>query len=106
MAFSSFPWASDTLQIAGSICYVTFMNGNGASLELDAATAHLVDALAKAWGVSKEEAVRRAVTEAQAATIRPDRQGRLQALKELQRRVGLTTEKAMEWEAAIRDGRR
>ncbi len=83
------------------------MNGTGASLELDAATAHLVDTLAQAWGVSKEEAVRRAVSQAQqAASTPPDRQARMEAFRDLQRRVGLTTEKAIEWEAAVRAARR
>lgn len=72
------------------------MNGNGASLELDSATAHLVDALARTWGVSKEEAVRRAVAQAQATSPAPNPQ----------RRVGLTPEKAAEWQDTVYSARR
>ena len=82
------------------------MNGNGASLELDSATDRLVDALARTWGVSKEEAVRRAVAKAQATPPATDRQHRLEAYKELQRQVGLTPEKAAEWQRAIHEARR
>jgi hypothetical protein len=39
------------------------MNGNGSSVSLDPSTLAVVEQLARAWGVSKEEAVRRAVTQ-------------------------------------------
>lgn len=82
------------------------MNGNGATLDLDSATAHLVDALARTWGVSKEEAVRRAVAQAQATSPAPNPQRRLEAFKELQRQVGLTPEKAAEWQNTVYAARR
>ena len=82
------------------------MDGNGASLELDGATAHLVERLAQAWGVSKEEAVRRVVAQAQAASSTVNTQGRLEAFKELQRRLGLTPAKAAEWQNAVHEARR
>jgi hypothetical protein len=82
------------------------MNGNGVSLELDGATAHLLERLAQAWGVSKEEAVRRAVAQAQANSSTVNRQGRLEAFKELQRRLGLTPARAAEWQNAVREARR
>jgi len=50
---------------------------NGTSLKLDSATSHLGDTLAQAWGVSKEEAVRRAVAQAQAVSVAPGHHGRL-----------------------------
>jgi len=83
------------------------MNGNGhnLSLELDASTAQLLEQLARAWGVSKEEAVKRAVTQAEAAPPVKSSE-RLQAFRELQRRLQLTPEKAAAWQAAVRDARR
>jgi hypothetical protein len=82
------------------------MNGNGVSLELDGASARLLERLAQAWGVSKEEAVRRAVAQAQATSSTVSRQGRLEAFKELQRRLGLTPARAAEWQNAVHDARR
>jgi hypothetical protein len=84
------------------------MNGNGQnlSLELDAGTAQLLEQLAHAWGVSKEEAVKRAVTQAEAAPASVKSSERLQAFKELQRRLQLTPEKAAAWQGAVRDARR
>jgi len=82
------------------------MNGNGhTSVELDSATNQVLEQLARAWGVSKEEAVKRAVKQADVtpATAPSDR---LQAFKELQRRLQLTPEKAAAWQAAVREGRR
>ena len=40
------------------------MNGNGSSVLLNPSTLAVVEQLARAWGVSKEEAARRAVTQA------------------------------------------
>jgi hypothetical protein len=84
------------------------MNGNGhtISLELDAGTAQLLEQLARAWGVSKEEAVKRAVSQVEAASATVKTSDRLQAFKELQRRLQLTPEKAASWQAAVRDARR
>jgi predicted transcriptional regulator len=82
------------------------MNGNGTTLELDAATASVLDHLAQTWGVSKEEAVRRAVAEANVATAESAKLHRVEAFKELQRRLQLTPEKAVAWQAAVRDARR
>ena len=82
------------------------MKGNGVSLELDGATAQLLERIAQAWGVSKEEAVRRAVAQAQAASSTVQAQGRLEAFKELQRSLGLTPAKAAEWQNAVYEARR
>ena len=84
------------------------MNGNGnlTSLELDVTTAKLLVRLAQTWGVSEEEAVRRAVEQANATTSTPSREGRLEAFKQLQRSLNLTPAKAAEWQDTIRDARR
>jgi len=82
------------------------MNGNSALLELDATIALLLENLAKAWGVTREEAVRRAVAQAESASLPANKENRLSAFKALQRRVGLTPAKAAEWQNAVRDARR
>jgi hypothetical protein len=81
-------------------------NGNTISLELDAETAELLEHLAQAWGVSQEEAVKRAVIQAEAVPASVNSSDRLQAFKELQRRLQLTPEKAAAWQSSIRDARR
>ena len=81
-------------------------NGGRISLELDPMTSDLLDDLAERWGISKEEAVRRAVEQADVRTGSPNKEGRLAAFKELQRRLGLTPAKAAEWQNTIRDARR
>jgi len=81
-------------------------NGHTTSLELDAVTAGLLVRLAKMWGVSQEEAIRRAVKQANAVTALPNNESRLEAFKALQRNLGLTPVKAAEWQAAVREARR
>jgi hypothetical protein len=81
-------------------------NGGATTLDLDAITANLLEQLAESWGVSEEDAVRRALEQANAATASPIKEGRLEAFKELQRRLGLTPAKAAEWQDAIREARR
>ena len=81
------------------------MNGN-ATLELDPATADLVEHLAHAWGVTREEAVRRAVAQADAASATASKPGRLAVFKELQRRLALTPAKAAVWQTAVHEARR
>lgn len=84
------------------------MNGNDNAffLALDAVTVRLLEQLAKAWGVSEEEAIRRAVEQANAATRSLTQEGWLEAFKELQRSLSLTPAKAAEWQDAIREARR
>jgi hypothetical protein len=84
------------------------LNGNNRplSLELDEITARLLVRLAETWGVSEEEAIRRAVEQANAVTFLPTKEGRLEAFKALQRRLGLTPAKAAEWQYAVREARR
>ena len=80
--------------------------GNKTSLELDANTANLLTQLAETWGVSKEEAVRRAVDQANAGNGSPNKEARLEAFKELQSRLNLTPAKAAEWQNAVHEARR
>jgi hypothetical protein len=75
------------------------------SLELDAATADAVAHLARTWGVSREEAVVRAVKQADTGAS-SDKQGRLQALRKLQDRLELTPAKATEWQNLAHEARR
>ena len=82
------------------------MNGNGSSVSLDPSTLAVVEQLARAWGVSKEEAVRRAVTQADAAPVVAKNSDRLAAFKQLQSRLQLTPEKAAAWQSVVREGRR
>jgi len=82
------------------------MGGNGHTVSLDSSTLEILEQLARSWGVTKEEAMRRAVAQAEArpaSTTKPDR---LQAFKDLQRRLQLTPEKAASWQASVREGRR
>ena len=82
------------------------MNGNGHIVALDSSTFEVVEQLARVWGVSKEEAVKRAVTQAEAVPGSATNLDRLQAFKELQNRLQLTPEKAAAWQASVREGRR
>lgn len=81
-------------------------NGGTTSFELDAITVRLLVRLAERWGVSEDEPVRRAVEQANAATNSSNKEGRLEAFKELQRRLSLTSAKAAEWQDAVREARR
>jgi hypothetical protein len=81
-------------------------NGNTTSLELDAMTARLLVHIAETWGVSAEEAIRRALEQANAKTDSPNKEARLEAFKELQRRLDLSPAKAAEWQEAVREARR
>ncbi len=81
-------------------------NGDALSVELDAMAASLLAHLAEIWGVSEEEAVRRALEQANAGIELPGKESRLHAFKELQRRLGLTSAKAAEWQNTIREIRR
>ena len=55
--------------------------------------------------MSKEEAVRRAVTQADAAPVAAKNSDRLAAFKQLQSRLQLTPEKAAAWQSNVRDDR-
>ena len=71
------------------------------SVEIDAMTANLLGRLAATWGLSLEEALRRAVTEANAENGKQNKKGRLEAF-----RLNLTPAKAAEWQDAVRNARR
>jgi hypothetical protein len=76
------------------------------SLEIDAMTANLLGRLAAKWGISVEEAVRRAITQANAENGSQNKEGRLEVFKELQERLNLTPAKVAEWQDAVRNARR
>ena len=81
-------------------------NGSRILLEVDSMTSDLLNDLAERWGISKEEAVRRAVEQADARIGSPSKEGRLAAFKELQRRLGLPPATAADWQNTIRNARR
>jgi hypothetical protein len=79
------------------------------SLRLDGMTVSLLVHLAEVWGVTEEEAVHRAIGLANAALgplTERETSGRLEAFKELQRSLDLTSAKAQEWQDAVHQARR
>ena len=84
------------------------MNGNDSAhlLEVDALTAQRLARLAEMWGISEEEAVRRAVAQVNNSSTAANKERRLESFKQLQRSLSLTPAKAAEWQDAIRDARR
>ena len=68
---------------------------------LDPQTVHDLERLARRFGTSKSEILRRAVHALARQESTPEDQ-RLQALEELQKRVGLTAEQAEDWAAQVR----
>ena len=81
-------------------------SGNPTAPELDEITDRLLACLAETWGVSKEEALRRALEQADTVTGALNRESRLKKFKALQRSLSLTPAKAAEWQDAIREARR
>jgi hypothetical protein len=77
------------------------------ALELDRPTVQILDVLATQWGVSREDAAKRAIAEAAPpeSEVHSDDAARMHAFRELQRRLNLTPEKAAAWKATIRDAR-
>jgi hypothetical protein len=71
------------------------------TLELDNDTLKTLEALAHSWGLSKEQALRRALDSAQASAMT-----RLEAFDALQKNLKLDAIKAEAWLATIRDVRR
>jgi len=84
------------------------MNGNNKplSLELDEKTASLLVRLAKAWGVSEAEVIRRAVEQANDVPVLSNIESKMEAFKELQRSLSLTPAKAAAWQDAVSGARR
>jgi len=76
------------------------------SLKLDAISARLLAHVAETWGVSEEEAIRRALEQANAVTRIRNKGGRLEAFMDLQRGLDLTPAKAAEWQDAVHEARR
>ena len=71
---------------------------------LDVDTVRKLEELAKKWGVSKSEALRRSVRSAALGQVVPS--DRLQAFESLQRSLNLSKKKASEWQAEARAIRR
>ena len=82
------------------------VNASGIVVELDPTTADVLEHLAQCWGVSKEEVVRRALAEAGRTTSISPAVSRIEAFRELQRRLRLTPAKAAAWQTAVREARR
>ena len=72
---------------------------------LDVETVRVLDRIAHRWGVSKSEALRRAIRGAEAQKP-PAADGALRALDRLQRSLQLTPAKAKAWTARARRERR
>ena len=73
---------------------------------LDLETAESLDRLAQRWGVSKSEALRRAVAAASTVEGADSASDAQAALKALQERLGLDKSKAEAWARSIRAERR
>jgi hypothetical protein len=76
-----------------------------ATYSLDVRTVRVLEAIAKRWGVSKSEALRRAINSA--ASLRHDEgDERLATLRDLQTAAGLSASAAKSWSASVRAERR
>jgi len=71
---------------------------------LDPRTVRELERLARRYGTSKSEVLRRAVQSLARQESEPEANG-LRALDELQQRVGLTEERAEDWAAQVRSER-
>ena len=76
-----------------------------ATYSLDPETVSVLDQVAKRWGVSKSEAMRRAIL-ASAKLPSAEAYDRLAALDRLQKSLGLTAEAADAWVKEVRAERR
>jgi len=74
-------------------------------VDLDQLTAQKLVRLAAKWGVTQEEALRRALETADAQVEQVKDENRLEILRELQQRLELTPAQADAWEAAVRNAR-
>ncbi|MEJ2237308.1 MAG: ribbon-helix-helix protein, CopG family [Gemmatimonadales bacterium] len=72
---------------------------------LDVDTVRTLEQMARRWGVSKSEALRRAIRTAAAQDTEPGG-GALKALNKLQSAAALTNKKADDWVRRARDTRR
>lgn len=71
---------------------------------LDPETVRRLDGVARKWGVSKSEALRRAIRAAAHDAAEPAAE-RLKALDQLQKAMGLTARSANTWARRVRDER-
>jgi hypothetical protein len=69
---------------------------------LDPESVAQLETLARNWGVSKSEALRRAIRAASSTTGKE----RVEAFRSLRKSVRLTPEQAQEWQTGIRQARR
>ncbi|HSW29084.1 MAG TPA: ribbon-helix-helix protein, CopG family [Longimicrobiales bacterium] len=76
------------------------------TFSLDPETAQSLDRLARRWGTSKSEVLRRAVGAAVAAEEMDGTSEALAALEALQQRLGLDERKAARWIEELREERR
>jgi hypothetical protein len=81
-------------------------NRETVELQLDFATLRTLDALAQGWGVSRDAAAKRVIREAIPQANTPAPAAKIAVLKELQRSLSLTREKADDWQSAVGDARR
>lgn len=72
---------------------------------LDAETVALLDMLARQWGVSKSEALRRAIRASATQSI-SDKENPLAVWKEFQARYSITSSQAQAWADEVRAERR
>jgi hypothetical protein len=75
-----------------------------ATYSLDVATVKILERVAKRWGVSKSEALRRAIHAS--ATLPTEADPRLHALSELQSAAAISASDAESWSVSVRDERR
>ena len=81
--------------------FIGFLDGWAGPIEnrfipLDVDTVRMLEQMARRWGVSKSEALRRAIRTA-SAQARDDEGGPLKALDRLQRSAALSDTKAKDW---------
>lgn len=77
-----------------------------ATYSLDVETTQILEATARRWGVSKSEALTRAIRLAGSAQPEEAKNSTLRALDRLQRSLGLDRIAADEWVAAVNSERR
>jgi hypothetical protein len=81
-------------------------NNDVGGLQIDPGTLRILDLLAARWGVTREAAVKRAVAQAAPESGGSSSDVKMEALKELQRNLAITPEKAEAWQLSVREGRR
>ena len=74
-----------------------------ATYSLDPETVRLLERVSRRWGVSKSEALRRAIRATASLPAPPDTEdARLSALDRLQKSAGLSPDEVVKWERAVR----